>query len=273
MSAGSFGVRPTKKVLDDLGCQVPTIDKSLSSIDVDPLRSAQSFPDRYEANSLRRIVSLKDRVWFKLKTARWRGAVVRLTDAELSCQADPNDDEPCMTDQHRWWVGAVGSREDGSRTDFYSQLEAETSCTASPTKKDGVNTDQLLPRAWDRRRLKAEISYAEVHAYEQIMLEAAARSLRSGKIVTASFAHFSMGVVIRADSGQQFVAFIAQNVFDPKRLAVMMSALPGVAPDDWAPEPGGIADLNPRSGEIIWSAVLTTDAADQILERVPWSDD
>lgn len=147
------------------------------------------------------------------------------------------------------------------------------SCPISSEKRHGIDTDILLPQEWDRNRLKAEIAYAEYRAYEEIMIMATARSLRSGKVVTAEFSQFSMGVLVRADQGQQFVAFIARNVFDPKRLAVMMNALPGITADDWGPEPGGIADLRPGSGEIIWSAVLEPETADRILDIVPWSAD
>ncbi len=272
MSQGAR-VRPTKKCLDQLGVPLPTVDVSLSDVAAEPLPTAQNFPERYEANGLTRVLSLKDRIWFKLKTSRWRGAVVRLTDDELRLEEESQGGDPCITHDHRWWVGAVGSREAGSRTDFYAEVAAMSACPVSPDKKDGIDTDALLPQEWDRKRLRAETAYAERVVYERIMVLAAARSLRSGKVIEASFERFSMGVVVRADRGQQFVAFIARNVFDPKRLAAMMDSLPGISKDDWGPEPGGIADLKPASGEIIWSAILPTEVADQILEQVPWSDD
>lgn len=270
------GVRPTKRCLDQLSMAPPTIDVVLSDLLDEPIPIAQEFPQRHEAGGLRRVLALKDRVWFKLKSGRWRGAVVRLTTAELEAEAAQSagrDEDPCFTTEYRWWLGAVGLREAGSRTDFYADTARSASCAVTPQKKDGIDTDLLLPREWDRKRLRAEVAYAERQIYKKVMIEATARSLRSGKVIKAEFAEFSMGVVVRADRGEQFVAFIARSVFDPARLAVMMDALPGVAGTDWAPEPGGIADLQPKSGEIIWSAWLTTDAADQILDMAPESDE
>lgn len=271
-----MGVRPTKKCLDQLSVSVPTVDTALSELPFDPIPIVQDFPQRYAAGGLRRILALKDRVWFKLKTGRWRGAVVRLTTSELQAEATQSaglDEDPCLTNEYRWWLGAVGTREAGSRTDFYEEVARSAACAVTPEKKDGIDTDPLLPQDWDRKRIRAEVSYSERQIYRAVMVEATARSLRSGKVITADFAEFSMGVVVRADRGEQFVAFIARNVFDPVRLAVMMDALPGVAPEDWGPEPMGIANLKPDSGEIIWSAWLTTEAADQILGIAPPSDD
>lgn len=247
----------------------------LSALNNEPVPFAQDFPDRFEAGGLRRIRSLTDRVWFKLKTGRWRGAVVRLSSNELAAEArvcGEQGTDPCITQEHRWWLGAAGVREDGSRTDFYEEVARAAACPASPEKRNGVDTDKLLPQDWDRKRLRAELAFAERHVYQKVMLQATAASLRSGKVVSAEFSEFSMGVVVRADRGQQFVAFIARNVFDPKRLAVMMDSLPGVQTDEWGPEPGGIADLQPAPGEIIWSALLSPEVADRILDLVPYSE-
>lgn len=81
------GVRPTKRCLEDLSISPPTVDIPLSALNNEPVPFAQDFPDRFEAGGLRRIRSLTDRVWFKLKTGRWRGAVVRLSSNELAAEA------------------------------------------------------------------------------------------------------------------------------------------------------------------------------------------
>lgn len=269
---GGEQVRPTKLCLDAMGVAPPTIDQSLADIDAGPLASAQTLPEKFEAGAAQRIRSLRDRVWFKVKTGRWRGAATRLTDSDLAREASDADEqgiEPDITSAHRWWLGAAGWREDGSPTDFYSDVSGDARCPRTPSKPDGVDTDRLLPHDWDRRRLRAELAFSERDVYRRVMILAAARSLRTGKIITAGFDRFDMGVVVRADRGEQFVAFIARNVFDPKRLAVMLDSLPGVDHDDWQPEPGGIAGIEPAPGQIIWSAVLTPEAADHILELEP----
>lgn len=255
-------VRPTLRCLKDVGAEIPTLDQPLDAIPDSPVKEAQNIPVAWEAGGVRRIRSLKDRVWFKVKTSRWRAAVTRLRDEDTAFG-------PLLVDGHRWWLCAAGHREDGSRDDFYAALEAECSAQKSADKPNGIDTDSLLPREWDLKRLRAETALLERLTYEHVAVEAAARSLRTGKVVTAQFPAFSMGVLVRADRGEQFIAFIARDVYDPRQLAVMLDSFPRIANNDWAAEPGGIANLQPRSGEVVWSALLDPAVADEYLERVP----
>ena len=41
---------------------------------------------------------------------------------------------------------------------------------------------------------------------------------------------------------------------------------PGVAPEDWQPEPSPLAEMNPGSGEIIWSTIFPPEIANEILD-------
>ncbi|WP_109686039.1 hypothetical protein [Branchiibius hedensis] len=240
-------------------------------MDIPPIPAAQSFPEALETGGVKRVTSLKDRVWFKLKTTRWRGAVVRLTDSDLAAE-DGASLHP-LSATSRWWLAAVGIREEGAQRDFYRKITSASSCPKTPQKPDGIDTDYLLPSAWDRKRVAAEHAYAQRIVFERFMLEAAAKSLRSGKVITAKFALFSIGLVIRADRGEQYVAFIAENVFDPRALAAMMDAFPGMSASDWAPEPNQAFGMNPKIGQIIYSAPLPTDVADSILDADPWTED
>lgn len=266
------GVRHTKRLLDELGVALPTADVSLHLLADEPIPAAQSHPERFEVGGLERVKALRDRVWFKLKSGRWRGAVVRLTDRELVREAEAHDGD-ALPASDRWWLGAAGLREDGSHRDFYASVAAQTRCAKTPDKPDGVDTDGLLPQAWDRKRLRLERAYQQRRVFEEVMLTAAAKSLRTGKAVVADFSVYSMGVLIRADRGEQYVAFIAKNVLDVRVLAVMLDAFPGVAADDWAPEPGGEFGLTPGPGEVIYSALLPAAVADSILAAIPWTAD
>lgn len=266
------GVRPTKRCLDELGVSPPTADIPLHLVEADPVAEAQSHPERFEAGGVERIHALKDRVWFKLKTSRWRGAVVRLTSHDLVAEVDGHG-ELAISAPDRWWLGAVGMREDGSRRDFYEVIASASQCEKTPEKREGVSTDDLLPQVWDRKRLLLERSFQQRKIYEEVMLVAAAKSLRCGKAVMADFSAYSMGVLIRADNGDQFVAFIAKNVLDVRVLAAMLDAFPGIDNDDWGPEPGGAFGLDPGPGEVVFSAVLPAEVAASILEHVPWSDE
>lgn len=48
---------------------------------------------------------------------------------------------------------------------------------------------------------------------------------------------------------------------------VRVACVPGVAPDDWQPEPSPLAEMNPGSGEIIWSTLFPSEVADEILDQ------
>lgn len=266
------GVRPTKRCLDSLGIPPPNAAVPLHCLDVEPVPDAQAHPERFEAGGVQRILALKDRVWFKFKSGRWRGAVVRLTDRDLDAEAEGHG-ENAIAAPDRWWLGAAGTREEGSRQDFYEAIASDARCQKSPEKAHGVSTDDLLPGDWDRKRLRLERAFRQRKVYEEVTLLAAAKSLRTGKPVFADFSVYSMGVLIRADRGDQYVAFIAKNVLDVRVLATMLDAFPGIDHDDWAAEPGGAFGLDPGPGEVIFSAVLPSKVADEILDQVPWTDE
>ena len=130
-SGPAHGVRPTKRCLDDLAIAPPTIDIPLHEISDEPVTAAQSIPAVVDAGDGRRILGLTDRIWFKVKTSRRRGAVTRLTDADLEAEVGSYGTD-AIGARHRWWLGAAGLREGGSRDDVYAHLEARTACAWSP---------------------------------------------------------------------------------------------------------------------------------------------
>lgn len=265
MESQTSHVRPTLRCLKSMGVDVPTLDQPLHALAHSPVKEAQAIPAVWEAGGVERIRSLKDRVWFKVKTSRSRAAATRLSDDDTAF-------ETLVDAGHRWWLGAAGHREDGSKGDFYAALEADCAAAKTPAKPHGIDTDFLLPTEWDGKRVRAEDAFNARAVYEQVAVEAAARSLRTGKVVTAQFPTFAMGVLVRADRGEQFIAFIARDVYDPRQLAVMLDSFPLIDNTDWAAEPGGIANLQPRTGEIVWSAPLDPATADAYLDRVPAPD-
>ena len=48
--------------------------------------------------------------------------------------------------------------------------------------------------------------------------------------------------------------------------ALLLDCVPGVAPEDWQPEPSPLAEMNPGSGEIIWSTLFPSEVANAILD-------
>src|SRR5262245_39510554 len=118
MSGESMPVRPTRSCLGDLALAVPLISEPLHTVDHDIVEEAQRLPERHAAGGIERILSLKDRVWFKVKTSRWRGAATRLQEADRA-------DASTLVRLAPWWLGAAGYRREGDPTDFYSALKAE----------------------------------------------------------------------------------------------------------------------------------------------------
>jgi hypothetical protein len=252
MSGESTPVRPTRGCLKDLDVAVPLISEPLHGVDHALIEEAQRLPERYAAGGAERILSLKDRVWFKVKTSRWRGAATRL----------PQADRPEASPQIRfapWWIGAAGYRREGDPADFYFALEAEA-------ERNGTS-DKWLPSDWDWKRLELEQAYAWEAQVRMVVRELIARSLRDGKTYMAEFSSYSVTALARANGEETYLKVGLERIADPKIFAVILNAVPGVDPQSWLPEPGGVADLEPESGEIIWSTILPPAVAARLLDE------
>lgn len=114
--AKSEGVRPTRGVLESLRLPVPPLTTILHELDEPLIKKAQSVPDVVRSGKAERILALTDRVWFKVKRARQRGAATCLAKAEARA----------LPVEHHWWLGATGIRHDDSpQDDFYAQLKID----------------------------------------------------------------------------------------------------------------------------------------------------
>ncbi len=103
MSGLPGAVRPTVRcVREDLGYpKLPSATSPLDRLDAPVLRNAQEVR-RTDPPATGRIVSIDDRVLWKVRIERWRGAV--------------------WCDLPRRWLVAAGRREADSPDDFYSDL-------------------------------------------------------------------------------------------------------------------------------------------------------
>lgn len=254
MASDPIGVRPTKRCLADLGVELPDLGSPLEEIDVPIVVSAQAVPERRDAGGAERVVALTDRVWFKVKTGDRRAAVTELRAVELP--------EWVPASRGAWWIGAAGRRQaDSPQRDFYAALQRE--CTTGKT----VASDHLLPSEWDWKRLAAEQAVAWRREMKRMVIGLIATSLKTGHLAIAEFRNHRIKALVQAGNGHEaYLAIIAEGIPDPEIFALLLDCVPGLAPDDWQPEPSPLAEMTPASGEIIWSTLFPSDVASAILE-------
>lgn len=260
-------VRPTRECLSQLGVTVgagiPGVETPLSTIDHVIVKRAQKLPAELAANGAERVLCLHDRLWFKVRhSERWRGAGTRLDDNELR-QRTKTLDPP-----GRWWLGAAGRRESGSPDDFYDGLEraAKAEGKGAPKGKPNQTSRWLMPGDWDWRRMQLEALAAYEGIATRTVRHLIAESVRSGQTLSAQFEDYMLQATVRAD-GQEgaFLAITAEGIYNPAEIVALLNAVPGVPASDWLIEPDGAAGIEPRSGQIIWSTLLTPQQTAELL--------
>jgi hypothetical protein len=128
-------VRPTLRALRDLGLGFPRLDQALDQFDQPLIKKAQDLPEEVGAGGAERVLSLTDRVWFKVKTRDERGAAGDLDSSEMY-------DVP----RRGWWLVAAGRRQqDTPSKDFYARLTAEC-------RREGKAPGASVPMAYFRER-------------------------------------------------------------------------------------------------------------------------
>ncbi|MFF4812584.1 hypothetical protein ACFY03_30670 [Micromonospora chersina] len=238
----------------------------LSELDHALIKEAQRLPELHEAGGVERIVSLDDRVWFKVKTSRWRGAATRLAETEFPARESLIRIAP-------WWLGAAGYRRDGDPSDFYASLTAAAQQDGKGRVPASVCSDRWLPADWDWTRLTLEIAYAWEFEVRKAVCGLIARSLRTGRIYEANFGHHTVRVLARGADGETYLAVGTENISDTKVFAAIINAVPGIEGDSWMPEPGGVMGIDPEPAEIIWSTILPPPVAARLLEEYPEADE
>jgi hypothetical protein len=156
----------------------------LEAIDHVLVRRAQQVPAEQAAGGAERILSLSDRLWYKVKSGRHRGAATALSEREAA---------DVTTQIGRWWLCAGGYRRDGDRGEFYAALEAEARRCGG---RNAPSTVHLLPGGWDWKRLAIELAEVWRSHLQRIVLELVAGSLRSGKVQVAEFRHHRISALI-----------------------------------------------------------------------------
>jgi hypothetical protein len=248
VSHESSFVRPTRRCLDDLSLAVPDLGRRLHELEHPIILKGQLLPQQVAAGGAERIVSIHERVWFKIKSSSWRAAA-----GELPLVS------PANSIAQRWWIVAAGSRQqDSPQHDFYARLSEEN-------ERD---SDALLPTAWDLDRLDGESAVYAVRIVHALIRRAAAESMLNSDIRTLTMGHRDVRVRVRMLNDQRvYLAIGAVGQIDSSFMTTLLSAFPEIDADDWMPEPSDNLDLTPMAGEILWSAMISPQAQQDLLTR------
>jgi hypothetical protein len=246
-------IRPTIRCInEDLGIRkLPPATEPLDRLDHPVLKKAREVC-RDDPPTSERIVSIDDKVLWKVKIGRWRGAV--------------------WCPSPRRWLIAAGTREAGSPDDFYADLaergrrwRADHNRSTSP----GVQTDTLvaplLPTDADRQRLELERQTKVVDELFDVVPELVITAARSGTEQTDEAGGCRIGVLVRRTGlddvyvAIRFVGPVQDNV-----TAVVLRAVPAVAdPNGWFLDsmPGRASE----PAELVWSNLLDPDLLESLV--------
>ena len=250
--------RPTLRCLrDDLNLPLPTARTPLDEID-HPLikKAAEQFARRETPHE--RITSIDDVVLFKVKTGRWRGAVY--------CE------EP--TTEVQDWLIAAGTREEGSPDDFYAALHAQARAARhrynaehdKPLTGD-TYTEHLLPGQDDHDRYLLEAGTRLARRLNTALRQLLSGSLRDGHEHAADFPSFRLGVIVRAEEGNEtYVAVRITGSVPAGLTATILSRVPGCDADAWFPE-YTLPERELLPAEQAWSNIMDPKAAAGLLEE------
>lgn len=260
VNSGSKRVRPTLRALiEDLGLSIPLVDDSLADLDHDIIQRAQGVPEKAAANGAERILSLKDRVWLKVKSGRWRGAATDYVH-------DP--ESPKSEWFSGWWLGFVGTRADGDRGDAYATARAR-SRVSKDKGSTGIDTGWMLPTARDANRRIAEFAAREEAAMYEHVRAAIAESARTGRVLSTIYGHHTLEVLVKAPDNETYLAVGMTGVYRAEEIAAVLGCIPGVAPDSWGAEPGDVLGITPHAGQVIYSTILDPRELGPLLEENP----
>jgi hypothetical protein len=237
---------------EDLEVAVPTADTPLEEVSHPLLaKAAECFAD--DQASRERIVSIDDRVLFKVKVQRWRGAVW------------VDDDIP--------WLVAAGQREEGSHEDFYASLtsrakaaRARYNAENSPPLTSTTYSGDILPGREDELRWRAEAAVRVERQLRDIVHELVRQSLLDGREHASMLDGAALGIHVLADQGHETYVAIRIIGSVPRRLvATILSLVPGCELDAWMSD-YAMPERPVAPEEQIWSNIMDPGAAAKFLD-------
>ncbi|MDT3443591.1 hypothetical protein [Pseudofrankia sp. BMG5.37] len=248
--------RPTLRCLrEDLALAVPRVDTPLEDID-HPLLTKASDRFADDDTPRERIAAIDDRVLFKVKIQRWRGAV--WVDAGIP------------------WLVAAGQREEGSPDDFYAALAARATAARaryntehSPALTTTTYTGDLLPRHEDELRWRAESAVRAERALRPAVHRLVRESLLDGREHAAMLDGAALGIQVLADQGHEtYVAIRIIGSVPPRLIATILSLVPGCQADTWMSD-YAMPQRPVAPEEQIWSNIMDPAEAAKFLDQQP----
>jgi hypothetical protein len=248
--------RPTLRCLrSDLDFKkLPPSSTPLSAIDHILLRKAAEVT-RSAPSGAERIKELDDRVYWKVKMGRWRGAL------------QINDEES--------WLVAAGHRKEGDADDFYRELgaharawKADYNKTHSPPITTDAYTESLQPTIDDRDRLLLEMSAKLMSDLNVEMPNLIREAFTSNVEARGEAGGCDLGVLMcKGPFGEVYVFIrIVDRAIESisQASALVLDAIPAIADRaGWFIEPMPERELEP--GEICWSNIIDEAALKEFL--------
>ncbi|MGH9119067.1 MAG: hypothetical protein ACRD0A_14650 [Acidimicrobiales bacterium] len=209
---------------------------------------------RAAPQGVERVVELDDRVFWKVKIDRWRGALWTRTDEA--------------------WLVAAGYRRAGDADDFYNELgqaarrwRADYNRANTPALATDTFTGPLLPTADDRDRIVLEDALRVVDDLRAELRDLTAQSAESGVEARGEAAGCELGVLVRrSELGEVYVSvrIVARTPDVIDIHALVLDSMPAVADrNGWFMEP--MPERDPGPGEIGWSNILDEQSLDEFL--------
>ena len=155
-------------------------------------------------------------------------------------------------------------RADSNKQDFYGALEAECRRAARGTTAS-ASSDHLLPQDIDHRRWQKEQAALGVIALQRVVRELICRSAHSGEPVEATAQGPGLIAWVKSHDGDTYLAIATEGFLDPREIAVVLSAVPGMTADDWQIEPGEVLGIMPGVGQLVYSAMLPPESLAAML--------
>jgi hypothetical protein len=247
--------RPTLRcVREDLGYKkLPPASQPLDKLD-DAVLAKSGEVARAVPRGVERVVELADRVFWKVKIDRWRGAL--------------------WTPTGEAWLVAAGFRRAGDADDFYNELgaaarrwRADYNRANTPALNTDTYTDPLLPTADDRDRIVLEDALRVVDDLRAELHELTAQSAETEVEARGEAAGCELGVLVRrSELGEVYVSvrIVARTPDVVDIHALVLDSMPVIADRaGWFMEP--MPDRDPGPREIGWSNILNEPALAELL--------